>query len=112
MTRLGILVTGVAVGLFGWACQREDHTLAERLNQIDQKLKDIDAKLASGGGAVGGARAAGARADARPNKGARQAPQQRKGPDPSLIYSVDISGAAYEGVKDAKVTIVDAFEFA
>ena len=97
MTRLGILVTGVAVGLFGLACQRDDQSVAEKLEQIDKRLASIESKIAAGGGARAGA--------------GRQA-QRPKGPDPRAVYSVDIAGDEFEGVKDAKVTVVEAFEFA
>ncbi len=101
MTRLGILVTGVAVGLFSFACQRaNDSSLSEKLEQIDKRLAGIESKLASGGGARAGA-------------AGRQAPKKGpKGPDTKAVYSVDIQGDAFEGAADAKVTVVEAFEFA
>ncbi len=40
-----------------------------------------------------------------------QRPQRPK-PNPASVYSVNISGAPFKGAKDAKVTIVEAFEFA
>lgn len=99
MTRLGILVTSVAVGLFGLACKRDDQSVAEKLEAIDKKLASIDAKLAAGAG----------RAAPGGQRGKRQPP---RGPNPASVYSVDINGAFYEGTKDAKVTVVEAFEFA
>lgn len=89
------------VGLAAFGCQRDDSKMGEKLDQIAQKLDSIEKQLASGGGARG---AAGA-------PGQRQPGQERKRPDPSKTYAVPVNGPAV-GPKDAKVTIVEAFEFA
>ena len=98
MTRLGILVTGVAVGLFGLACQRDDQSVAEKLEQIDKRLASIESKIGSGG--------------ARPGARGNQKAKRPQGPDPKAVFSIDITGNQFEGTKDAKVTVVEAFEFA
>ena len=49
-----------------------------------------------------------------PGPAGRRPPQrpQRPKPNPASVYSVNISGSPFKGAKDAKVTIVEAFEFA
>lgn len=99
--RLGFLfVAGlVAIGLVG--CQKADDAVVKKLDEISKKLDKLDEisnKLTAGGG-----RAAGARPKAGPRPGR---------PDPSKVYSVPIDGNPFEGAKHAKVTIVEAFEFA
>ena len=100
--RLGYLfVTGLmAIGLVG--CQKADDAVVKKLDEISKKLDkldDIEKKLAAGGGARPGA--------ARPQPG-----QQAGSPDPGKVYSVPIAGSPFVGAKDAKITIVEAFEFA
>ena len=85
-----------AVGLAG--CQRDDTKVSEKLDQIAQRLDGIEKQLASGAGARGAA-------------GQRGQGGERKRPDPSKVYAVPATGPA-DGPKDAKVTIVEAFEFA
>ena len=89
------------VGLAAVGCQRDDSKVAEKLDQIAQRLDGIEKQLASGGGARGAAGAAGQRAPGA----------ERKRPDPSKVYAVPATGPAI-GPKDAKVTLVEAFEFA
>ena len=98
--RLGfLLVTGLlAVGLVG--CTKADDAVGKKLDEISRKLDKLDAiekKLAAGGGRAGAARPRGP----RPGR-----------PDPSAVYSVPIAGSAYKGATTAKVTIVEAFDFA
>ena len=88
-----------AVGLAALGCQRDDSKVSEKLDQIAQRLDGIEKQLASG---------AGARAGAARQRGAGQ---ERKRPDPNKVYAVPATGPAH-GPKDAKVTIVEAFEFA
>lgn len=55
------------------------------------------------------------KAGSRSERGAAQPrprPPARPRPNPNSVYSVDIDGAPFKGVKNAKVTIVEAFEFA
>jgi protein-disulfide isomerase len=89
------------VGLAAMGCQRDDSKVGEKLDQIAQRLDGIEKQLASGAGARGAAGAAGQR-----GPGA-----ERKRPDPSKVYAVPATGPTI-GPKDAKVTIVEAFEFA
>ena len=88
---LGTLIAVAAVGLT--ACQVDNKATNEKLDKI---LTEIAAIKAGGG-------AAGARPQARP---------QPKRPDPKDVFSVNVEGAPADGKKDAKVTIVKAFEFA
>ncbi len=95
-----LLVAGlVAIGLVG--CQKADDAVVKKLDEISKKLdklEDIEKKLTAGGG-----RAAGARPKPGPRPGR---------PDPSKVYSLSIAGNPFVGAKHAKVTIVEAFEFA
>jgi hypothetical protein len=63
-------------------------------------------KVAAGGPAVAGGRGA------APGAAGRDPGGRPPGPDPAETYSVPIAGAAYKGPANAKVTIVEAFEFA
>lgn len=99
MTRAGAVVAVAASSMLLFGCTRDDESIKERLDKIDSRLASIEKGMASGGNA----------AAARRGRAANQRP---KGPDPSAVYSVDIEGAAWEGTKDAKVTVVEAFEFA
>ena len=101
------------VGLAAFGCQRDDSKVGEKLlehddvihigklDQIAQRLDSIEKQLASGAGARGAAGAAGQRGPGG----------ERKRPDPSKVYAVPATGPTI-GPKDAKVTIVEAFEFA
>lgn len=100
MRRLKYLLLA-AVGVAALGCQRDDTKMGEKLDQIATKLDAIEKQLASGAGARGAAGAA----------GQRGAGQERKRPDPNKVYAVPSTGPAH-GPKDAKVTIVEAFEFA
>ncbi len=93
MKRFGLLLAGVAVGLFATACERDDQAMLEKLEKIENKI-DLLAKSGRGGAGAG-------RQKAKP-----------RGPDPAAVYSVDVAGNAYEGSAEAKVTVVEAFEFA
>jgi protein-disulfide isomerase len=75
------------------ACQPvADDSVSKKLDEINKKLDALDKKVAAG-----------------PQ---RPMPQQPAGPDPNTVYSVAIDGAPFKGPKHAKVTIVEAFEFA
>jgi hypothetical protein len=89
----------LAAGLIG--CTKSDDAVVKKLDEISKKLDkldDIEKKLAAG--AIG-----------RPGAARPQGPQPGR-PDPSKVYSVAVDGAPSRGAKDAKVTIVEAFEFA
>lgn len=90
-------MTTAIAGLVVLGCTRDDDSLKERLASIDKRLEGIERAIARGG--AGGARRGGQR-------------QRPRGPDPKAVYAVPIEGAAWEGTKDAKVTVVEAFEFA
>jgi hypothetical protein len=83
-------------------CQKADDNVVKKLDEISaklDKLSDIEKKLDN----------VGARGPiARPTA---MGPQPGR-PDPSVAYAVPIDGAPFKGAKDAKVTIVEAFEFA
>lgn len=89
------ITTALAVGsLLG--CQRAgSDDISEKLDQIDKKLESLDKKISN----------------IKPGAG-RAAPKRPPGPDPKKVYAAPISGAAFKGPANAKVTIVDAFEYA
>jgi hypothetical protein len=98
MMRIGLLFLS-ALSLLLPGCQRDDTKVAEKLDRIIKQQDEMLDLLKKGGG-PGGAR--GGRGD-RP---------QRPRPSPQEVYGVPLDGAAWVGNKDAKVTIVEAFEFA
>src|SRR5688500_9723846 len=79
-------------------CAKDDTALKDKLDAIDAKLASIEATLAKGGGARGA--------------GAGNQGPQRPRPVPTEVYSVDVGNSPVEGKPTAKVTIVEAFEFA
>jgi hypothetical protein len=95
MKRPVLLVTFTAASLL--ACQRDDSSVKDKLDSIDKRLEGIETALKSG------ARGAGA---AGMDRGA-----QRPRPNPGDVYAVDIGNSPTEG-SGAKVTIIEAFEFA
>jgi len=98
MKRIGIVAASLAAaGLM--ACQPANDSVNQKLDKIAERLDSIQEELkrAPRAGAARGA------------KGARP---QRARPNPKDVYSVPVEGAAYLGNKNAKVTVVEAFEFA
>lgn len=95
MKRTGLLLLS-AVAVIG--CQRDDSSLREEIADLKAGQKDILAALKK-------------MPAARPGANRPQRPQRPR-PKPEAVYSVNIKGAPFIGVKDAKVTIVEAFEFA
>lgn len=97
MKRTGLFLLS-AVAVFG--CQRDDSPLRKEITDLKAGQKDILAAIQT-------------MPKTAPGPGANR-PQrpQRPTPQPNSVYSVDINGAAYKGAKDAKVTVVEAFEFA
>ena len=90
-----LFIVGSLAALLG--CQKPDPALSEKLDRVDTKLDALSRKVD----------ALGARAGAqRP-----QAPPPR-GADPSLVYSVPVGDAPVKGPATAKITIVEAAEFA
>jgi protein-disulfide isomerase len=76
-------------------CQKGDPALAEKLDRIETKIEGIQRKLDGMGGVA-----------------QRPQPPPRRGPDPAAVYSVPIGDAPVRGPATAKVTIVEAAEFA
>jgi len=85
------------------ACTKDDKGLEAHLKSIDSQLHDIKGDLAAlkKGGL---ARAGGARGAARPSR--------PPGPDAQAVYAAPIEGAAFLGAPNAKVTVVEGFDFA
>jgi hypothetical protein len=97
MMRMGILLLS-ALGLLVGACTREDTKVGEKLDKIikqNDQMIDLLQKGAAGRGA-----------------GAMAQRPMRPRPNPEDVFAVPIEGAPFVGNKDAKVTIVEAFEFA
>jgi protein-disulfide isomerase len=82
------------VSLFAVACQKEDPKMTEvlaRLEKIDQRLEGIEKR----------------------GVGAAAARPERKRPDPTLTYNVPVdANDVVKGAKNAKVTIVEGFDYA
>ena len=95
MKRTGILLLS-AVTVLG--CQRDDSPLQKQVAELKLGQEAILAKLNNMPAAKPGAN--------RPSR------PQRPRPKPEATYAVNINGAPLRGAKDAKVTIVEAFEFA
>jgi protein-disulfide isomerase len=84
----------VAGGVIMASCQPvADENVNKKLDEINKKLDALDKKVGAGGMQA-------------------QRPQPPPGPDPNAVYAVPIEGSAVSGPKTAKVTIVEAFEFA
>jgi hypothetical protein len=89
-----VVATASSMLLLG--CTRDDNSIKERLDKIDNRLAGIEARLGRGA----------------PGAAGQQANRVPQGPDPREVYAVDIGGAAFEGAENAKVTVIEAFEFA
>ena len=87
--KMGLVLAFAALGLF--ACK--DPEVHEKLDQLITKVDALEKKVTAGGPA-----------------GKR--PQRPNRPDPKTVYSVPIDGDAYDGPKLAKVTIIEASDFA
>lgn len=87
MMMSGLFAFGLGLG----GCQPQSGETAKKLDEINKKLDDLDKKLAS---------------NAAPR------PMVPQGPDPTAVYAIPIDGSPVKGPKAAKVTIVEAFEFA
>jgi len=96
--------TAIAVALLGMACEQSpNNEVVNKLKDIDKRLKGIEAKLDKGVPMQPGA--AGAR-------GAGQPQGRPPGPDPATVYAVPIDGSPWRGSEHAKITLVEAFDFA
>lgn len=87
------LLVGATAG-----CHKGDPTLNEKLDKLEAKLDSVGKKVDT-------------MAAARP-AAQRPQPAERRGADPGTVYSVAIDNAAVKGPANAKVTIVEAAEFA
>lgn len=79
------------------ACSQDQKNLNDRMERIEKKL---DAVIAQGGRGGGGAAGAQAPRPSRPE------------PDKAKTYAVSVDGDAFEGPADAKVTLIEAFDYA
>jgi protein-disulfide isomerase len=70
------------------ACQPDTRNIDKKLDAIQAKLNDMDKRIGGGG--------------ARP---------QRPEPDRSKVYAVPIDNDPFVGPADAKVTLVEAFDY-
>jgi protein-disulfide isomerase len=102
----GMKKSAVMLGLWAFAtvgaavgCKKDDPAKGEKLDRLEAKLDAIGKKLD----------AIAARPAAAPQ---RPMPAERRGADPATVYSVPIDNAAVKGPATAKVTIVEAAEFA
>ena len=95
MRRIGIIAIS-ALSLLALGCQQQaNQGLGERLDSIDKRLSSIEEKLEKG----------------VPSRRGAQKPSRPR-PNPKDVYAVPIEGAAFKGAKNAKITVVEAFEFA
>ena len=95
MKRTGLFLLS-AVAAFG--CQRDDAPLRKEVAELkagQDKILDAIKSMPKAGPAA-----------ARPQR------PQRPRPNANSVYCVNINGAPFKGAKDAKVTVVEAFEFA
>ena len=80
------------------ACQNDTNkNLNDRMERIEKKLDAIIAQGGRGGGAAGAA------AQPRPS---------RPEPDRAKTYAIPVDGNAFAGPADAKVTLVEAADYA
>lgn len=77
------------------ACQKDNSVTNERLDKMLSRLDEIEKKIDRAGS----------------GRGAPQGPQPGR-PDPAAVYSVSVDGNPAKGPATAKVTIVEAAEFA
>ena len=106
MRRLGLLfLSALSLALPG--CTRDEPSqIGEKLDMMikqQQETNQLLKDMGKGGGAIRAGGAQGARGGAEGG--------ERKRPEPGETYAVNNVGPSH-GPKDAKVTIVEAFEFA
>jgi outer membrane murein-binding lipoprotein Lpp len=75
------------------ACQNDTKNLNDKIDKLDKK---IDALLAQRGN----------------NPGAAQQRPARTEPDRSKTYAVSVENDPFEGPADAKITVIEAFDYA
>ena len=93
MTRLMLVAAAAATIVAG--CQADNRNIERKLDEMAKDIKDLKAQVGRGG--------AGAAAPQRP---------QRVEPDRQKTYSMPIEGDAVDGLADAKVTLVKAYDYA
>jgi hypothetical protein len=77
------------------ACQNDTKNLNDKIDKLDKKLDALIAQGGRGGGAQPGAQ--------RPS---------RPEPDRAKTYAVSVENDPYIGPADAKVTLIEAFDYA
>jgi len=92
-----IAIAALGIGVLG--CQQAGSNGTEQLAE-QKKTNDLLEKILEKTG-TGGAAA-----------GARQRPKARPRPNPNDTFSVNVDNAPIDGNKNAKITVVKAFEFA
>jgi len=96
------LVSVAVAGLGG--CQRDELGAREKIHAIEKRLDSIEQALSKGARPAAAGRGA---------EGARRPRAERPpGPNPEDVYAVPVEGSPFEGPENAKVTMVEAFEFA
>jgi len=78
------------------ACQNDTKNLNDKIDKLDKKLDAILAQRGNGGGGAGAAQPRAARPE----------------PDRAKTYAVSIEGDPFIGSADAKVTLIEAFDYA
>ncbi len=97
------LVSASILGL-STSCSKEqidpelEKRIVGKLENIEKRLDRIEA--------AGGVRGAAA------ERGQRARPERPPGPDATTVYAVPTDDATYRGPKYAKVTMIEAFDFA
>jgi hypothetical protein len=91
MKAVSILLAVLALA----ACQNDTKNLNDKIDKLDKKLDALIAQGGRGGGNNPGA--------ARPS---------RPEPDRAKTYAVSIEGDPYIGPADAKITLIEAFDYA
>lgn len=89
---------GISALAAGVACTRDDGSMNDKLDKLDQRMARMESQL--GRIAAGGA------------AGARRARAERPRPNPSKTYSIPVDHAPIKGNPAAPVTIVKGYEFA
>ncbi len=102
MTKLGAVFMASLLAASASSCAKQDEQTQRKLDYLIGKVDSLEKKIASGN--------IGRPAAGMP--GQQQQPQRPRGPDAAAVYAVDVAGAAYEGPAAAKVTVVEAFDFA
>jgi hypothetical protein len=87
-------VTALLAVLALAACQNDTKNLNDKIDKLDKKLDALIAQGGRGGGNAGAQRPA------------------RAEPDRAKTYAVSVEGDPFIGPADAKVTLIEAFDYA